>query len=189
MSTLLVDLHLSKVVVQVKLSDCWCIDGKPVRWSAEALNNPAHPEWTGFRLVCLWLAVWIVWPRFCGGGVTLEENKIPYPFDSITPPTPKPLTEDQIKTIVTSEMALLDDGSPIMTQPLWLAMRMAYDSCKTDPTINAWDTDRFGYAAELRAVADAIKANYDKSMGVIRAGAIDAAMFLEREADRAGAEE
>lgn len=61
-------IDLPRFVVQAKVSDCWAIDGRPVRWQCEKLRNPLYPEWTGLRLVCVWLAVWIGWRRLGGGG-------------------------------------------------------------------------------------------------------------------------
>ena len=60
MSKKLLHLGNDKFVLQLKISDCWCIENQPIRWKLERLENPEYPEWTGWRIVLFWLAAWFV---------------------------------------------------------------------------------------------------------------------------------
>jgi hypothetical protein len=71
--------------------------------------------------------------------------------------------------------------------PLWKAMYRAYDmSIVPDTLANSSSQDdsiydRYGYAAELRAIADAIRDNDD----LYDSSAVDVALWLREQANRA----
>jgi hypothetical protein len=72
MSKTLINVGNRNLHLRCKVSDCWCIEGNPVPFLIEKLNNPDFPEWTGWRLVILWIALWFVFripaARLGGGG-------------------------------------------------------------------------------------------------------------------------
>ena len=69
-----------------------------------------------------------------------------------------------------------------MTRPLWELMCKAYMDAPVGH--DAESTENLGYAAELRAVADYLRAS-----GVIKCSDSSVLALLEREADRAEAGE
>ena len=60
MSVTIADLRTDSFHFQAKVTDLWCRDGEPIRFLIEPLDNPKYPEWRGFRVVFLWLALWFV---------------------------------------------------------------------------------------------------------------------------------
>ena len=73
-----------------------------------------------------------------------------------------------------------------MSRPLWEVMRHAYDQSSvptaliesSDPETGDCLTDRYGYAAEIRALADIIEQRSDRDPG-------ETADWLRAEAERA----
>jgi hypothetical protein len=65
-------------------------------------------------------------------------------------------------------------------KPLWQVMANAYHS-----TVHDFDNVPHAYAAELRAIANRIRANHKLSPGIIAVGARQVAEELDSEAERA----
>jgi hypothetical protein len=78
-------------------------------------------------------------------------------------------------------------------QPLWRVMRHAYDQSSvptaliesSDPETGDCLTDRYGYAAELRAIADRVVPEEPPMSRRIQGNAVAKALYLQRQRIRA----